>query len=65
MSRSSNDDRSDRFNPNNSAHSAAEANEARQRGANFDDGGEAPVRDLLLRLVRPTQIAFTPDGRSS
>lgn len=35
MSRSPNDDRSDRYNPTSGSYWAAEANEARQRG---DDG---------------------------
>lgn len=43
MSRSANDDRSDRYNPNNDAYWAAEANEAEQRGDDGDDYEPAPA----------------------
>jgi hypothetical protein len=42
MGRSSNDDRSDRYNPNNDAYWAAEANEAEQRGEGEDDVDDEP-----------------------
>jgi hypothetical protein len=59
MGRSSNDDRSDRYNPNNDAYWAAEANEADQRGDDddMDDGPSAP-RSASTVSQPPSPVAL-------
>lgn len=62
MGRSSNDDRSDRFNPNNDAYWAAEANEAAQGDdGDWDDSDEPPP--VAGSLQAPTKLVAMSSKR--